>query len=1362
MNKIFKVIWNKNAHCFVVTSELAKSTIKSGRQKLAPKSQSISGLFSYSLLVSSLLVAISGTAYAANAEPTKDLLNQKYKAANGLISIAGGGEGDAFATDSNNEQNDEYSNDYGIAIGAGAKGFWASVAMGDTAEARSLYGTAIGPKATIDNDSNYAVSLGNNASVKTSNNGIVLGSNANLTASGDSVAIGNASSIKNSTNSVAIGNATSIDGAKNSVALGANSTATADDTVSIGSIGKERKLVNLAEGALSSSSTEAVNGSQLFKVDQQVQQFDSLISNNANNIDSLTNGSAGLIQLSKNKKTLLVGGAAGGTTKLDLGNRDLTGVNKGQVNDTSTDAVNGSQLHETREQIKEYGDNITANAANISTNAGNIATNTSNIDALNNGKAGLVQLNSDGTTMIVGDVAKDATAFDLAGRKVTGVTEGELAADSTDAVNGGQLFEIEKDLDGKIATNTNNISTNAGNIATNTSNIDALSSGKAGLVQLNSDGTTMIVGDVAKDAMIFDLAGRKVTGVTEGELAADSTDAVNGSQLHETREQIKEYGDITTANTENITANAGNIATNTTNIATNTSNIDALSSGKAGLVQLNSDGTSMIVGDVAKGATAFDLAGRKITGVTEGELAADSTDAVNGSQLHETREQIKEYGDNITANTNNISTNAGNIATNTSNIDALNSGKAGLVQLSSDGSTMIVGDVAKDATAFDLAGRKVTGVTEGELAADSTDAVNGSQLHETREQIKEYGDITTANTENISANAGNIATNTTNIDALNSGKAGLVQLSSDGTSMIVGDVAKDAMVFDLAGRKVTGVTEGELTADSTDAVNGSQLHETREQIKDFSGNITANTDNISTNAGNIATNTTNIATNTSNIDALNSGKAGLVQLSSDGSTMIVGDVAKDAMIFDLAGRTVTGIKEGKLSADSTDAINGAQLFKTNSNVQLNTENITSLSQNIADISVGKAGLVQLNEEGNLAFSDTAVDAKKFEVNRTLSGVTDGTIAADSTEAVNGSQLFLTNSDVKKNTGDINDLVTGKAGLVQLSGGNLIFGSAADSARVFNIGGRKISGVQAGELSSTSTEAVNGSQLHETNTRVDDLEKNISNGGNGAAGMLEMGEGGESLVISEAGKNAKTLDLGGDRTISGLKAGELSDTSTEAVNGSQLHATNQQVSKNTNDISKLSNDISSGKAGVAQIDGDKIVFNDGNKGTTTVDVGGRNIANIKNGAVTKDSKDAVNGSQLFETNTKVDLNTANIEINRTDINKNKTAIASNTSKITDLENSFSSMNSSFKNLSKEVNKNKKRADAGIAGAMAMTAIPFVHADDFSFGMALSGYRDQGALAAGMTFKTSEHTAMKIHSSWDTQNGTGIAAGFAWGW
>ncbi|EOO2707710.1 YadA-like family protein [Escherichia coli] len=92
----------------------------------------------------------------------------------------------------------------------------------------------------------------------------------------------------------------------------------------------------------------------------------------------------------------------------------------------------------------------------------------------------------------------------------------------------------------------------------------------------------------------------------------------------------------------------------------------------------------------------------------------------------------------------------------------------------------------------------------------------------------------------------------------------------------------------------------------------------------------------------------------------------------------------------------------------------------------------------------------------------------------------------------------------------------------------------------------------------------------------------------------------------------------------------------------------------------------------------------------------------------------------------------------------------------------STNQQFRQLRDEVEKNRKRADAGIAGAMAMTAIPVVEGKTYSFGMAASNYRDEQAIAAGMHFRTTENSAVRLNASWDTQNGSGVAAGMSVGW
>ncbi|EJX4077157.1 YadA-like family protein, partial [Salmonella enterica] len=90
------------------------------------------------------------------------------------------------------------------------------------------------------------------------------------------------------------------------------------------------------------------------------------------------------------------------------------------------------------------------------------------------------------------------------------------------------------------------------------------------------------------------------------------------------------------------------------------------------------------------------------------------------------------------------------------------------------------------------------------------------------------------------------------------------------------------------------------------------------------------------------------------------------------------------------------------------------------------------------------------------------------------------------------------------------------------------------------------------------------------------------------------------------------------------------------------------------------------------------------------------------------------------------------------------------------------NKRFGELKNQVDRNEKRANGGIAGAMAMTAIPSVPGHNFSFGMAASGYRDQGAIAAGVKANITQDTTVSLNTAWDSGNGVGVAAGFSVGW
>ncbi|WP_180269728.1 YadA C-terminal domain-containing protein, partial [Erwinia amylovora] len=91
------------------------------------------------------------------------------------------------------------------------------------------------------------------------------------------------------------------------------------------------------------------------------------------------------------------------------------------------------------------------------------------------------------------------------------------------------------------------------------------------------------------------------------------------------------------------------------------------------------------------------------------------------------------------------------------------------------------------------------------------------------------------------------------------------------------------------------------------------------------------------------------------------------------------------------------------------------------------------------------------------------------------------------------------------------------------------------------------------------------------------------------------------------------------------------------------------------------------------------------------------------------------------------------------------------------------NNKFSELNDRVNRNESRANAGIAGAMSMSAIPYLNNYvDNSFGMATSTFRGETAIASGYQRQINPYVNVRLSSSWDTSNGVGVAAGVALGW
>ncbi|EBG0338888.1 trimeric autotransporter adhesin SadA [Salmonella enterica] len=589
-------------------------------------------------------------------------------------------------------------------------------------------------------------------------------------------------------------------------------------------------------------------------------------------------------------------------------------------------------------------------------------------------------------------------------RQITYVAKGDINSTSTDAVTGAQIYSLSQSVADRLGGGASVNSDGTVNAPLYEVGTGIYNNVGSALSALNTSitNTEASVAGLAEDALLWDESisafsashtgnASKITNLAAGTLAADSTDAVNGSQLFDTNEKVdKNTADIATntgsinqntaditantdsinQNTTDIAANTTSINQNTTDIATNTTNINSLSDSVTTLTD------DALLWDAASGAFSAKHNGSdsKITNLAAGTLAADSTDAVNGSQLFDTNEKVDQNTADITTNTNSINQNTTDIATNTTNINNLSDS---ITTLTDDA---LLWDAASGTFSASRSGSasKITNLAAGTLAADSTDAVNGSQLYETNQKVD----------QNTSAIA-DINTSITN-------------LSSDNLSWNETTSSFSASHGSSTTNKITNVAAGELSEESTDAVNGSQLFETNEKVDQNTTDIAANTTNITQNSTAIE----NLNTSVSDI---NTSITGLT----DNALLWDEDIGAFSANHGGSTSKITNVAAGALSEDSTDAVNGSQLYETNQKVDQNTSAIADINTSITNL--GTDALSWDDEEGAFSASHGTSGTNK------ITNVAAGEIASDSTDAVNGSQLYETNMLISQYNESISQL-----------------------------------------------------------------------------------------------------------------------------------------------------------------------------------------------------------------------------------------------------------------------------------------------------------------------------------------------------
>ena len=531
---------------------------------------------------------------------------------------------------------------------------------------------AFGYKNTITTDNSYAV--GSNSTIS-GDNGMVLGNSATVTGA-NGLALGNNTKVAND-NAVAIGN-----GSETAAAV-ATSSATINgathnfagtnpaSTVSVGKAGMERTVTNVAAGRISATSTDAINGSQLFAVKTEVEKGVSYA------------GDVKAAAAADNKFTRKLGeqtNVVGGVTDATK----LTDNNIGVVSN-GTDTLN-IKLAKTLTGL----DSVTAGGTTI--NNGGLTVNGKNYVSPN--------------------------GINANNQKITNVADG---TNPNDAVNYGQLQNVINSIDKAptVKAKDANVTVTEGTNA---------AGGKEYIVGL---GNTINVG-TAHPVTVDGNAGH-VTGLQNTDWNVDNPVAVPGRAA--TEDQLKKVNDTVNTNKnqidknkqaiadnkQNITTNAGNIANNTQNIAKNAGDIVtinktiekglnfdgdsgatinkklgdtvAVKGGATGTLSDNnigvvSDGTGTLNVKLAKTLTGLDsvTAGnttinnggltvggknyvspnginandQKITNVANGDVAANSKDAVNGGQLHQVKQDL---GDQITNTKNDLNNKIDNTKT---------------------------------------------------------------------------------------------------------------------------------------------------------------------------------------------------------------------------------------------------------------------------------------------------------------------------------------------------------------------------------------------------------------------------------------------------------------------------------------------------------------------------------------------------------------------------------------------------------------------------------------------------------------------------------------------------------------------------
>ena len=1196
MNKVFKVIWSEVRNAYVVVSEMAKSH--------GTKSCSTKKLLAMLIATGIMTCASVAPAMAANLAPEDYQIEAGNGAsasgqgsvaignnaqASGLVGIAIGRDAEASGSDSIAIGGKTKANQiYSVAIGNDISYIgYSSTAVGQQAYATGDVSTAIGTMTNVDADYNATHDDWRKAGYQSTAIGAYSGSwGIASTALGGysradekfATAVGygshataerattlGAKAEANAYESVAIGAFSVAD--RESGVVGAFAPEGADSltwranggAVSVGSATLTRQITNVAAGT---ADTDAVNVAQLQEATQNTAWHllaEEEITKDVNSTTKINHGDIvhfrgtdDNITISKEEtedatvmhvalsRNLVIDSVQAGDYFMDsysgigvgrdayitedglnANNKVITNVAAGVYN---TDAVNVGQLKEVEEVVANANKGWNLSTNGVATSAINVApgeyvdfSGDKNISVSNDKTKVKVELNKDlvdiesisngDAKLTLGGLSSELTNGQGASVKLFG--DATIINGKVNVYNDGRIAGVAAGINDTDAVNVSQLKNSAWKLAANGVLTEAEDVKAGDYVDFNGDQNVSVSKD-AKDGVKTvkvelnkDL--KNIETISNGDakltLGGFTTELTNGQGA-----SVKLFGDTTTINNAVTVYKDGRIA----GVAAGINDNDAVN-----VSQLKAVGATANMGwSLATNGVATEA-----TNVKPGDYVDFSGDK-NISVSHDGTKVKVELNKDI--DVNSVQTNALN---SKYNLSVGTMAENGIMPFFVNST----GDFYAAHNKFHVDKDGKVTATAGEIG----NVVLQNGVYYGHSTLQDGSLLLTDDNGNHSY-----------IDA-KSAKLGKVTVTEDG--------------------KITGVAAGAITADSTDAVNGSQLHAVATEagkhskvvngsninVEEFDndgqkiykvnlnkdimlGDLTGKYVNISGTNGTIET-TGYIATK-DRVYADKGAKLADIDVTgnkiSNGASSIVMDGSNvkvnDKVTIDQNGK-ISGVAAGEISSTSTDAINGSQLHQTNENVAANRADIdknkADIATNKADIATNKADIA--TNKANIA--QNAADIKKVEE-----------LAKKHTTVTAGDNITVT-EDTNKDGGKEYKVALDK---------DIKLDSVTTGQTVMNNDGLKV-----------------GKDVSVTATAVTAGKTSISDEG------VKVGD---KTYISADGLNAN------DQKVTNVKAGDISETSKDAVNGSQLYATNQEVVNNTNRINQLGSRVNKVGAGAAAL------------------------------------------------------------------------------------------------------------------------------------------------------------------------------------